>query len=88
MELLKQEGYVGRLKYKHPVQGDREYFIARTTRASGMTPYVTNGVVERKVLESASRLESDGGPYDPPCIILKAEVLKIDFVVLEVTEVN
>ena len=88
MELLKQEGYVGRIKYRSPVHEEREYYIARTTKASGMTPYVTKSVVERNVLSDVRRLERDGGPYDPPCIILKAEVLKIDFVVLEATEIN
>jgi hypothetical protein len=89
MELLKQEGYVGRIVYIPPTSPkEQTYFIARTTKASGMTPYIGRGVVEKKLKAMCVDLEDDGGIWNPACIVKSAEVLKIDYAVLESHEIK
>lgn len=88
MELLEQEGYIGRITYVNKEGIESSYLIARTTKATGVTPYVTYGVVAKKVRASASRLENNPNYYGGPSKVTRAEVLKVNLAVLESTEIK
>lgn len=81
-----QEGYMGRITYYNRETGETTYeFLGRTTRAAGMTPYVTAKSIPNKLKTSVNWVH--GPHYKGSLQVLKAEVVKIEQRVVDVVEV-
>ena len=77
---------MGRISYYNRETDEVTYeFLGRTTRASGLTPYVTAKPIPAKLKSSVNWIHSPH--YNGPLELLTAEVVKIEQRVVDVVEV-